>query len=138
VPKNSAPSLTEVLVFGQKLKANEKLCRKFYAYYSNSNWCNKFGREVEWRQALKNWTADAVSQPAVVSSCESPPVRSEDCFEHATMALKHARNETLGCLMVTLATFSPDNIKLALARLNDISLNERVKLGYEKLAGQQK
>jgi hypothetical protein len=135
------PSLTQVVQYGKRVGADEKLCRKFFAYYANSNWRNKHGKEIEWRQSLKNWSAESASrsqQSSPSNSCESPPARFEDSKDQAWVALNHARMASESVLMLALATFSESNIRLALGDLNDISLEKRVNEAYQKINGQVK
>jgi hypothetical protein len=126
------PTLQQIYNFGKTINASESVCNKFYTYYSNSNWLNKYGKEIDWKQSLRSWSAQS-PQIKHRSQCESPRSRFEDCEEEATIALNHARNETLAVMMMALATFSKASIELALVRLNDKVLEERVKEAYVKM-----
>jgi hypothetical protein len=131
------PLLQQVYDFGRTINTTEAVCNKFYTYYSNSNWKNKYGKDIDWKQSLRSWSAQS-PQIKHKSQCESPRSRFEDCEEQATIALNHARNETLAVMMMALATFSKPTIELALAHLNDKELSVRVKEAYVKMSAGQK
>jgi hypothetical protein len=131
------PLLQQVYDFGRTINTTEAVCNKFYTYYSNSNWKNKYGKDIDWKQSLRSWSAQN-PQIKHKSQCESPRSRFEDCEEQATIALNHARKETLAVMMMALATFSKPTIELALAHLNDKELSDRVKEAYVKMSAGQK
>jgi hypothetical protein len=132
------PTLQQIYNFGRTINTTEAICDKFYNYYSNSNWLNKYGREVDWKQSLRSWSAQH-PQVKEAKKYENPPIVFVDCEEHARTALMHARNESLAVLTMALATFSEQSIKLALVRLKDNELSDKVKEAYLKMkAGQRR
>ena len=135
---SAKPTLQQVIDFGQRINANEKLCRKFYSYYNTSNWCNKYGKEVEWRQSLKNWASTANSEPVVRSSCESRPVRFEDSVDHARLVLESARMASDSVLTLALVTYSKSVVHDTLAVIGDTTLIYRVNKLYESIKDGQK
>ena len=125
-------TLNKIMDYGTKIKAPQSLCRRFYDYYNKMDWHNKAGKEIDWRETLRQWFAKSQepTKPSEINSCYSPPVEFEDSVRDAMMVLNHARRESTAVLSVALATYSKETIMKTLGAINDKELTDRVKQIY--------